>query len=371
MEIHILSLHAGTGTSRMVQNIVLSRPFQTLLTNAGILQWSPEVIESEAKQMISLTGNHLTAWLLLSDGIRMIALSVDLPDPEAYPMFDVTTLPQSANPMADYQFGDQYGKVTFAEFVFDHRHAIVLFEMNTQASILSLTRPERYDVPNTKLADSRGLAQSANGRYLALLLRFKGQDQIAVVSLAEDSIQHTIFNIPTMDAQGLRWSPDGEPVIAVWDTAAYGPSVSFFTAMGHCLMNLELSTSAFSLLQHPLGVQGTGVTCIEWSKIRNGYVLVVADGHGQIVIRGQQPGAKEGTVTQKSGQNSQSLVSPLAWFSRFRLLIATGKFFQQEHFTSSHYRWHKAHGLARDSSGAPLLLSVQNRIGYGPGAQRP
>ena len=37
--------------------------------------------------------------------------------------------------------------------------------------------------------------------------------------------------LPTVDAQGLKWSPDGKWV-AIWDTASMGTKVLVFTADG-------------------------------------------------------------------------------------------------------------------------------------------
>jgi WD40 repeat protein len=65
--------------------------------------------------------------------------------------------------------------------------------------------------------------------------------------------------LPTVDAQGLKWSPDGQ-WIAVWDAASAGTKVLIFTADGQL----------FRAYTGPSGSDESldlGVKVIEWSPV--------------------------------------------------------------------------------------------------------
>ena len=287
LEIHILSLADVYASHRVVRRIILPKVARDFLSSANILRWSPEMIfagESEGGKCDTTSGTvFATTWLLLCDGYRVIALSTELQSPSMIVSNIGNDEPsQSSNIVADYQIGSQYGKITLADFVFSHQHAVVLFETNTHASIISLTRPQRDDILNPKYPDSRSFKQSPNNRCLALLMRSKGQDQISVFA-AKDSAYDNVstFSPRTSDAQDLLWSPNGDPVLLVWDSASYGVKVTFFTAMGHSLKQLDLSTLA------PSRPQAVGVITLKWHAAGDSTVLAVADGNSNVLIRRQ------------------------------------------------------------------------------------
>jgi len=227
-------------------------------------------------------------WLLLSDTSRIIVLSIDLQGPGLDPVGSHGTISGNSPLMADHQLGNQFGKLVLADFVFNHRQALLLFDLAPHASILSLTSPRRDDVPNVKFSDSRGFAQSPGHRYFALLLRAKGQDQVTVFTPKDaTSSNHVTFSPQTSDAQGLMWSPDGDPMIAVWDSPAYGKKISFFTAMGHPLKQFDVSSENLHPIKQPMGIEGIGITRLAWVATNNGTVIAVADGYDRVVARYQ------------------------------------------------------------------------------------
>ena len=185
--------------------------------------------------------------------------------------------------VADYQLGDQFGKTSHATFVLGAEHVLVMFETGAHASIISLTRPYRDDIPNVKFNSERAVAISPNGRSLAMLLRTRGQDQVTILCLQEQDVQvQATFNAQTNDAQGLTWSPDKDPVIAVHDSAAYGSKVLFFSALGHPLKQLDISA-----LDGSSNVAGLGVTNLTWVAADSGTMLAVADGEKRVLVRRQ------------------------------------------------------------------------------------
>jgi hypothetical protein len=221
--------------------------------------------------------------LLFSDGIRLIIVNTTELAPNMGWSTSVTPSP-TTGVIADYHLGDQFGKLSYAAFVFNDKRILTLFELGASASMLSLSKPHRDDIPGPKFQSDRGLASSSDGRSIAVLLRSKGQDQIVVLGLKNDDIQvQATFNTRTNDAQELKWSPNQDPVLAVVESAAYGMKVLFFSALGHPLQHLEVSP-----FDNAGGVSGVGLSNWAWATVHNGSKLAIADGEKRVLVRHQQ-----------------------------------------------------------------------------------
>lgn len=219
--------------------------------------------------------------LCLSDGIRLVVMN---PNALTGSLNGIGTKEAfNALIVADYHLGDQFGRLTFADFALDSQHVLVLFEMGSHASVLSLTNPQRDDIPGVKFNGERSISKSPDGHSFAVLLRNKSQDQVMILSLKDGTLQPEVtFNTDTSDAQGIVWSPDRDPVLAVYDSAAYGVKVLFFSALGHPLKQLEVSS--FVDIQ---GVSGVGVSKLAWSVMHGETMLAVADGEKRVLVRRQ------------------------------------------------------------------------------------
>jgi hypothetical protein len=220
-------------------------------------------------------------FLLLSDGSRLLVI-----DPavlrESAPGTGVSSGTQPYL-VADYHLGDQFGKLTYADFLLSPIHVVVMFEMGSHASILTLDKPQRDDIPEIKFNNKRSLSLSPDGRSVAFLLRSKGQDQVMVMSRIEDVLQpQATFLAHTSDAQGVMWSPNGDPVIAVHDSAAYGSKMFFFSALGHPLKQLDLVT-----IDEGSDVMGLGISSLKWATLQSQTMLAVGDGEKRVLVRRQ------------------------------------------------------------------------------------
>ncbi|RMZ75206.1 hypothetical protein DV738_g5583, partial [Chaetothyriales sp. CBS 135597] len=185
--------------------------------------------------------------------------------------------------VADYSLGAQFGKLTYADFILDQFHVLLLFDMAPHASILSLTGPQREDIASIKFSGEQGVAVSPSGKTQALLLRPKGQDHVVILSHSANEIQiQSNFVTNTVDAQGIAFSPDGDPVIAVWDAAAHGTRISFFTVLGHSLKQLDVGPSPED---HVL--PGVGVSALQLVASDEGVILAFAHGEKELSIRYQ------------------------------------------------------------------------------------
>ena len=257
-----------------------ARCFETLISKVNADPWHMACSDGD-NQAVNLSQTELgTIWLLISDGHRVIAMSLDLSTygPATNEKRDIR--PEPANILVDFEIGNQYGQITHLHFVFSHRYALLLFEMNTHASIMSLTKPQRDEVLGLKYPDSRSFAQSPQCRYFALLTRSKGQDMVSVFAPSDSAFDKAVtFNPRTLDAQGVLWCPNGTPLLIVWDSPAYGLKVYFFSALGHHLEQLDLAAAKADSHLGSLGVHK-----LEWIWRSGRTFLVIAAGKRAVMV---------------------------------------------------------------------------------------
>ncbi|EXJ53666.1 uncharacterized protein A1O5_13118 [Cladophialophora psammophila CBS 110553] len=298
--IHLVDLSEAAKGRRFINGIKIPKSARSFLRTCTILRWSPETMISpgddaaEAQSATTSECDFGQSWLLLSDGKRLVALSTDIKTPGMMSAGDDETGAKS-NILADYGLGGQLGKLSLVEFVFNHRHALVMFEFGSVAAVLSLTKPQRNDIPHIKFSDPRSLAKSPDSRYFALLRRDKAQDRVTVFELGDNNqMTYTSFECNTLDAQDLTWCPTGQPLLAVIDSPTYGVKVSFMTAQGQTLRQLEINSSAFNwdlnLALSPQ-VEGIGLTYWRWvraNRHNNNLTLqTLANGQKQVLVRYQ------------------------------------------------------------------------------------
>jgi hypothetical protein len=257
---------------------------QKVLAHADMLRWSPEVYSTSENSVVeSVAGmkDHLLRfWLLVSDGQRLIVLSIDLHLGVAFE--------PACQILADYDLGSQFGKFAFGDFIFSHEHFFLLQSVGIQASIISLTHPERYDIANIKYPDSRGLAVRSDRKSLSILTRSEGQDSIMIITTTEmGGPRCSSFSPLTYDAQGIKWCPESDPLLCVWDSAAFGLKVLFFTPNGHRLRQMDLESESLFLPLSPANFEGLGVNSVEWLPCDGRAVLAVFDSSGQLFIQRQ------------------------------------------------------------------------------------
>jgi hypothetical protein len=290
LEIHIISLAEVYTSARVIKRIVVPKSARSFLSNVQILKWSPETMLPQDDDA-NTTSNIIfgTMWLLVSDGSRVVAFSAELSN-SGLTVDDIHRGDEvPANILADFELGSQSGKITLVDFVFNHRHALILFETGSHASVISLTKFQRDDILNPKFPDSKSFAQSQSSRYFSLLTRSNGQDYVSIFAPSADTLgQAVTFHPKTLDAQGMRWNPSGQPLLVVWDSATYGFKLSFFTALGHHLQQLDLTAPPIDLQVAPPFDDDLGVTKLDWLQRRGRTFLAVAYGQARALIYEQQ-----------------------------------------------------------------------------------
>ena len=294
-ELCIYSVAADDRKLSEKQHLSFPADNEPLLRNVTFLKWSNTKIPSQNQdQIANRDENALTSWLLVSDGLRIVV--VEVPLHAQYERLEIT---------AEFEIGSEFGRPTFIDFVLDHHHIIVLYETNIHASVISLQSPHRFDIPKPKFSDHRGLVYSSDKRSLALLGRSGGKDVITVLTRGESDIMKTYHIHPsTHDAQGLAWSPDGKPIIAIWDSSTYGVKAVFSSALGHSFPVLDFDRTTlkqrydewrrFGLdipngIEDEMGSEAMGITCTVWCSNRRGRegttIFGIGDAYGTVWLR--------------------------------------------------------------------------------------
>jgi hypothetical protein len=345
-KIHLIDLAEAAKGRKSINAVRLPRATQPFVRTCTILRWSPEVLLNDhALEVLSNTTSECEygkSWLLLSDGKRVIALSTEVRPRVCSGITHacnsitvgkiLTGVPQVRSPkmmprsnddnddeprsniLADYSLGEHLGELSLVEFVFDHRHALVISAVGASAAILSLSRPQRDDIPYVKFCNASGVAQAPDSRYFALLRRDKGQDKITVFRLGDErQLSYKSFDCHTSDAQRVTWCPTGQSLLAVLESAAYGVKVLFYTAQGQALRNYDIGGSVFRGNPDqgaPWQSEGLGLTLWKWTKATRKTthlsLQVLADGHSRISVRYQSTNSME--THQRAGLTHPDLV---------------------------------------------------------------
>ncbi|KAL4915499.1 Quino protein amine dehydrogenase [Aspergillus aurantiobrunneus] len=157
----------------------------------------------------------------------------------------------------------------------DENEIIVFHAFNTKLTIFGLDSGRSHVVKSPKLSHQNGFGYRPKTGQLAILLKPETTDLLTVHEpRSYELIGREV--LPTIDAQGLKWSPDGR-WIAVWEAASAGTKVLIFTAEGQLFRTYtglpEFDDSV------DLGVKG-----IEWSP------SAVHDGLSQVLAVGKVDG---------------------------------------------------------------------------------
>lgn len=101
-------------------------------------------------------------------------------------------------------------------------------------TIFDLTTSRGVEISNPKFVTpataSNGFSIRHKTSHLAIMTRTAGKDMISIHDPITKEVQRSWFP-DTLDAQGLRWSPDGRWLI-VWESEGQGHKVIFYMADG-------------------------------------------------------------------------------------------------------------------------------------------
>ncbi|KAF7592291.1 hypothetical protein BBP40_000422 [Aspergillus hancockii] len=144
------------------------------------------------------------------------------------------------------------------DFGSDENEMIIFHAWNTKLTVYALDTGRSQVIKSPKFAHHNGFGYRPNTGQFAVLLK---PDAVDILTIHEFRSYELVTRavLPTVDAQGLKWSPDGR-WIAVWDAASAGTKVLVFTADGQL----------FRTYNGPPGFDDSfdlGVRNIEWSPV--------------------------------------------------------------------------------------------------------
>lgn len=144
---------------------------------------------------------------------------------------------------------------TNVDFGGDENEVLVFHAWNTKISIHGLDTGRSQVIKSPKFSHNNGFGYRPKTRQFAVLLK---PDAVDLLTIHEFRSYELIgrATLPTVDAQGMKWSPDGR-WIAVWDAASAGTKVLIFTADGQPFRTYTGPPGADSSLD-------LGVRNIEW-----------------------------------------------------------------------------------------------------------
>lgn len=137
---------------------------------------------------------------------------------------------------------------------------IVFHSWNSKVTIFSLDSGRSQVIKSPKFCNPNGYSYRPRTRQLAILLKPETSDLLTLHEIQTYELI-TRVTLPTVDAQGVRWSPDGK-WIAVWEAASAGTKVLIYTADGQLFR-------AYTGLSEGDDTYDLGVRTIEWSPVAN------------------------------------------------------------------------------------------------------
>ncbi|KAL1957472.1 hypothetical protein VTO42DRAFT_5935 [Malbranchea cinnamomea] len=148
--------------------------------------------------------------------------------------------------------GTNFSHVDFAA---RPNEVIAITEFGVQLSIFLLETGEQRIIKSPKFSNPMTYAIRPTTGHLATILKVDASDVLVVHEL-ETYEPITTSALPTVDAQGLKWSPNGS-WLAVWDAASAGTRIAIYTADGQHFRTYsgdpEMAATDF------------GVKTVEWS----------------------------------------------------------------------------------------------------------
>ena len=144
------------------------------------------------------------------------------------------------------------------DFGGDEDEIIVFHAWNTKVTIFSLGTGRSQVIKTPKSPHPNSFGYRPKTRQFAILLKPDANDLLTIHEFRSYELIGRAV-LPTVDAQGLKWSPDGK-WIAIWDAASTGTKVLIYIADGQPFRTYTGPLDSDSALD-------LGVRSIEWSPV--------------------------------------------------------------------------------------------------------
>ena len=162
-------------------------------------------------------------------------------------------------------------RISSVAFGRDEDQIVILSSFGLRIMIWSLLTGRGSEIKDPKPL-ARGYHIRPGSAHLALLTRPNAHDCLMLLDTSMNEVYKNI-EVPTIDAQAVRWSPDGR-WLAVQDTISAGYRLLIYTADGHLFKVL--------LGGHDGEAPGLGVNTLAWSP--NAELLAVGDAEERVIL---------------------------------------------------------------------------------------
>ncbi|KAK6332140.1 hypothetical protein TWF718_002674 [Orbilia javanica] len=160
-----------------------------------------------------------------------------------------------------------FGGIKYVDFAANSDEVLVLSEFGLKVTIWSLKINFHVDLQHPKFG-AKGFGYRPGTNHFALLTRPVAHDMLNLYSPESYALIKSI-ELPTIDAQALKWSPDGR-WIAVLESSSAGYRVLLYTANGHMFRT------------HEQPCVGLGLRTLEWSS--DGDFLALGGYDGSVIF---------------------------------------------------------------------------------------
>jgi WD40 repeat protein len=138
---------------------------------------------------------------------------------------------------------------------------LVFHTWGTKSTVFHLSTGQSFVIKSPKFSHANGYGYRPNTKQLAILLKPDAND---VLTIHERQTYEVIGKaiLSTVDAQGLKWSPDGR-WIAIWEVASAGTKVLLLAGDGQ----LYRTYSGMPASDH---THDLGIRSLEWAPLLDG-----------------------------------------------------------------------------------------------------
>ena len=145
------------------------------------------------------------------------------------------------------------GKIADISFGWTHDEIMIFSDFGLKMTLWSLRTSRGVEIRDPKTSSSCHSLRPGSG-HLAVVTRPTTRDMVMVLTPFTHELEKS-FTLATIDAQGLKWSPDGKWLVA-WDAASMGYALYVYTPDGQ----LFKTYNGFQNLENP----EFGISTVEW-----------------------------------------------------------------------------------------------------------
>ena len=189
------------------------------------------------------------------------------------------------------------GRIADVTFGHTSDEVLVFSDFGIKVTIWSIVTRRGVEIRDPKYANQCYSFRPRTG-HLAVLTRPVAQDILMLLNPGDHSLAHSV-ELPTVDAQEVSWSPNGQWIV-IRDVASAGRKLYFYTADGHLFKTYTRDEEGSDV--------GLGIKCIQWSRTDG--KLAIGDYNDEVTILSETK-VKGPVYAQGQGALTNLQFSPL------------------------------------------------------------